>query len=275
MPRRTQRGSQSQSSSSQANNKSQRSSKSQANVELTQTTLDANFAFSQNNNFDDLVNNCVRFFVYNAGHNMYFRKADIQKNVTPRAGQQFQQIIEKAADILKNVYGYNLLVCNQTEKSSKAYIISNSMPYMNYSLNREEPETKDFRKILLLLILSHIYMSHIPITEASLYAFLTCFKIDVNKRHPLFGQVKDYIMNVLVKKKYLLMETDSLSKKISFSWGIRAEKEVSKLEILKFVCKIYKTHQPKSWSNQFRVATEQGFENDRYIEQNGMDVDEE
>jgi hypothetical protein len=31
--------------------------------------------------------------------------------------------------------------------------------------------------------------------------------------------------------------------------------------------------QPKSWTNQYRVADEQGFENERQTEADGMDVD--
>lgn len=39
-------------------------------------------------------------------------------------------------------------------------------------------------------------------------------------------------------KKYIEIETDQISKKISFSWGPRSENEISKHDILNFVCKV-------------------------------------
>ena len=73
---------------------------------------------------------------------------------------------------------------------------------------------------------------------ASVYSFLKSFGIDVNIRHPLFGLIKDYITNVLIKQKFLSVETDPITKKTLFSWGIRAETEINKHELLKFVCKV-------------------------------------
>jgi hypothetical protein len=285
MLRRSSRKAESQSSQPQK----ETSSKSRVNGETSRLARSQNdqHAVVSQVNVDEQVSNCVRYIVNNAGQNMHFRKADIQKHCAVKAGHQLQQVIEKMTEVLKNVscarspheincgfqvYGYNLLVCDQAANSGKAYIVSNSLPYMNYSVDKSEPDTREVRKILLLLILSHIFMSNFPITEAALYTFLKHFQIDPNVRHPLFGPVNDYIANVLVKQKYLQMDTDPISKKVTFSWGVRAEKEISKHEILKFVCKMQE-RQPKSWTNQYRVADEQGFENERQIEADGMDVD--
>lgn len=71
-----------------------------------------------------------------------------------------------------------------------------------------------------------------------MYSFLSSFKIDTEKKHELFGNVKEYIFNTLKSKKYIDIETDQITKKVTFSWGPRSEKEISKHEILKFVCKV-------------------------------------
>lgn len=71
-----------------------------------------------------------------------------------------------------------------------------------------------------------------------MYSFLKSFKIDIERKHDLFGNVREYIFNTLKSKKYIDIETDSLSKKVTFSWGSRAEKEISKHEILSLVCKV-------------------------------------
>lgn len=50
--------------------------------------------------------------------------------------------------------------------------------------------------------------------------------------------MKDYIFNTLKTKKYIDIERDQLSKKVTFSWGPRSEMEISKHDILNFVCKV-------------------------------------
>ncbi|XP_044253003.1 non-structural maintenance of chromosomes element 3 homolog [Tribolium madens] len=235
-------------------------SQSQNTSRLSQSRLEGAFSQSQVS-VDDAVNNCVRYIIYNGGQNTYFRKSDIQKYCAPRTGQFLQQVIEGATQILEQVYGYKLLVCDQTANNSKAFIVTNALPYKNYIVDQEEPDFKDSQKILLLLILSHIFMSNVATPEASLHAFLEHFQIDVNVRHPVFGSVKDYI-NTLVKHKYLATEIDPLTKKVSYSWGICSETEISKHAILNFVCKVYKDRQPKSWTNQYQIANEQGFDNE-------------
>lgn len=68
--------------------------------DTSQTRLEQHFSQLSIN---DLVNNCVRYFVYNAGHSGFFRKSDLQKHCTLKAGQALQQVIENASAILENV----------------------------------------------------------------------------------------------------------------------------------------------------------------------------
>lgn len=73
---------------------------------------------------------------------------------------------------------------------------------------------------------------------ASLYAFLSNLSIDVEKKHEVFGNIKDFINNSMVKQKYLDVQVENTPKRIMYSWGARAEKSVSKHELLKFVAKV-------------------------------------
>lgn len=70
---------------------------------LSQPGVDQQFALSQTVDIDEQVNNCVRYIIFNCGHNAFVRRTEIQKQCAPKAGHQFQQIIEKATEILKNV----------------------------------------------------------------------------------------------------------------------------------------------------------------------------
>ncbi|XP_018565249.1 non-structural maintenance of chromosomes element 3 homolog [Anoplophora glabripennis] len=254
---------QSTSSSQKNNTLSQHLSQSQRNSTLTQQTLEESFG-GLNINVDDQVNNLVRYIVNRAGSHLTFKQSELKKNVL-KAGHRYQEIIEKVTNILKNVYGYNMIVSDPSSNSSREYIISNALPYIDNPVVRNEDLPGDAHKVLLLLILSHIFMSNSVVSDVSLYAFLKSLNIDTERRHDIFGNVKDYIHHSLKNKKYLNIEMDQISKKVSFSWGTRAEKEISKHEILKFVCKMYNDRLPNSWINQFKVAEEQGYENDKEI----------
>lgn len=62
--------------------------------------------------------------------------------------------------------------------------------------------------------------------------------IDVEKKHEVFGNVKDFVNSRMVKQKYLDLQVENNPKRIMYSWGARAEKTVSKHELLKFVAKV-------------------------------------
>ncbi|XP_056641378.1 melanoma-associated antigen D2-like [Diorhabda sublineata] len=218
-------------------------------------------------NQDDQVNDLVRYFVNRAGEQVIFKRTDLKKNVLPKSGQYFQDILNRAVKILEQVYGYKVIVIDAKQNSTKGYIITNALAYKSDPTEKVIPGSypDDVHKILILLILSHIFMSNNLVSDQSLYAFLKTFGLDVETRHEIFGSIKDFITN-LKNKKYIEMEIDQISKKASISWGSRAEKEISKHEILKFVCKMYKTTTPNSWINQYKSANEQHFENENGVE---------
>lgn len=117
--------------------------------------------------------------------------------------------------------------------------------------------------------------------SASLFSFLKSLLIDPDQKHEVFGDVKEYITVTLVKQHYIHVEKDDISQQISYSWGERAEKEISKMEILELVCKvrifqiidyiliinfsyqIFGNNNSKSWVTQYKEAKDQPLENHR------------
>lgn len=83
----------------------------------------------------------------------------------------------------------------------------------------------------------------------------------MNVRHKVFGSVKDCITNYFIKQKYLQTEEDTVTKQLHYMWGIRSEKEISKMDILKFVCKMFDDKSPETWDYQYSVAEQQQFKN--------------
>ncbi|KAK9888020.1 hypothetical protein WA026_000304 [Henosepilachna vigintioctopunctata] len=224
---------------------------------------------------NELANDCVRYIIYKCGQQLPFRRSDLQKNIKGLLGKNFDNVIERTSLILKNVYGFKLILC---DTGSKFYIVSNNLPYVEEPDEKQSDELpKDRMSILLMLILAHIFMSTSAVSQASMYSFLKSLHVDPERNHELFGNVKEYLTNTLVKQQYLNIDKDSITNDISFSWGVRAEKEISKHELLKFICKVYKSTNPKAWTTQYNDAVNQPLENCRnmQIEVDGEETNSE
>ncbi|KAK4874072.1 hypothetical protein RN001_013432 [Aquatica leii] len=261
--------SQSQSSQSRNGTQASQSQLSQSQIQTQPLTIE---------NEDKLIQNCVRYFLYRAGTGLPIRKSDIQKQVLKNVGKNYSSIFNKAKAVLKEVYGYDVYECEDGQTVVR-YLISNSLTYKNssdlnnttnQSLNDDDLEIpEDVYKILVMLVLTHIFMSDNSVTQNVLFAFLQSVDIDPEVNHEIFGNVKTFITNTMVHQKYLVAENDEITRQTTYKWGPRAEHEISKHGLLKFVCKIYKDRAPKSWQNQFEVANAQFGESG--AEQNGIE----
>lgn len=68
--------------------------------------------------------------------------------------------------------------------------------------------------------------------------YLNTLGIDSDNNRGIFGKIKDFLNITLVKQGYLSLQTDPLSKEVTYEWGSRAEKTISKHKILEFVSKV-------------------------------------
>lgn len=231
-----------------ASQSSTRRTQSQTKRAGTQQTLQQSFATTQDST--ENVNKCVRYILYRAGLKVPIRKADLQKVV--HAGKSFDAIIEKVTEILKDVYGLDLYV---GAANPIQYLVSNTLPLQ--TSNEDEDKLSEAPKIILMLVLSHVFMSGESVSQVSLFQFLCSIGIDRDKKHYAFGNVKDFITTMLVKQKYLTSDSNPNNKSVTYHWGPRAEQEVSKHSLLNLVSKIYLNRVPKSWKNQFHAAQAQ------------------
>lgn len=56
-----------------------------------------------NDELDDEVNKCVRYFIYRSGSNEPIRKIELKKNVLTNVGRRFDSVVKKAGEILDKV----------------------------------------------------------------------------------------------------------------------------------------------------------------------------
>ncbi|XP_017775492.1 PREDICTED: non-structural maintenance of chromosomes element 3 homolog [Nicrophorus vespilloides] len=235
---------------------------SQSNVWHSQKSQNGTSSSSQSNhvkennkdNLDDCINKCVRYILFRAGTNPNITRQELIKNILPNSSKHFNEIFERAETILKQVYGYHLELA-ESSSSTKLFTVTSSIPY-NKVL--DDKDTCDKFPILDILILSHIFMMDGVCNENSLVDFLGSLKISYNKKHKLFGDVNEYINKSMIKSKLLTLELNNHEHKL-YSWGSRASVSVKKMDILKFVAKMY-NKEPKDWNKQYMLAQEENDE---------------
>nr|XP_022904044.1 non-structural maintenance of chromosomes element 3 homolog [Onthophagus taurus] len=195
---------------------------------------------------EESVKRCVRYFLVASEGNYPIKKNDIKKNVPIKTSGAFQLVMKETTKALKDIFGYKVV-----ELEDGFYVL-----LKNFN------DDKNPKKILTLLVLSHVFMSGDSTSEASMKSFLNSLNIDLEKNHDFFGNVKEFVFVTLEKQKYLSVVVDDLTKIRTFKWGARAEATICKETILKFVCEIYNTRrniQPEQFKEQFEKAQQQNF----------------
>ncbi|XP_023289546.1 non-structural maintenance of chromosomes element 3 homolog [Orussus abietinus] len=203
---------------------------------------------------NQLVNKVVRYLFKADRSKLPVLRIHIIKEVLENNSKHFKQIMLNVKSALESsAIGYNLL-----EYESGKYIITNKVdnrvPHMNF------PPQDGPKLVLLYFILAHIFMSENECKEESIWKFLKTLTIirENHFEHEYFGDVYRLVTVEFVKQLYLRMTKVENSDPPTnmFSWGVRAEHEVSKLQVLEFVTSIYKNRSIESWAVQYRAAQE-------------------
>jgi len=168
----------------------------------------------------------------------------------------YYAVLVKANTILQKVYGMELL---EVQDQKDSYLIVNKLDKeLGIHDYVEMSKLKQQQRGLILYLITVIFMNENVITEDELTKCLKPLDIDLTskKLHPIFGDVKKYITNELVKQMYLSYELISKDpEKYEIKWGVRAIQEFDKREILQFACQIT-GHRPEDWRVQYKDAEE-------------------
>ncbi|KAK2148732.1 hypothetical protein LSH36_486g06051 [Paralvinella palmiformis] len=201
---------------------------------------------------DSKVNELIQFLLIMDQKKMPIKRQDINKYVLKEHSRAFNKFIEKAGKKLKSIFGIELMDISGDKK--KSYCLINTMetdvddPHVVWS-----PDD-NARLGLVMVILSTIFMSGNTITDCKLYSMLKMLGVDVEMTHEVFGDVKKFISQDLVRQGYLLHERLGLSDPpvYEYKWGPRAKYETSKRNILDFVCQVYGDTDPSKWTSQWQ-----------------------
>uniref|UniRef100_A0AAY4CYK7 MAGE domain-containing protein n=1 Tax=Denticeps clupeoides TaxID=299321 RepID=A0AAY4CYK7_9TELE len=182
----------------------------------------------------------VQFILIKDQKKIPIRRTDIAKHIVKEYRAVYQDIMVRVGLIFERVFGMELV---EIDTKSHTYIL----------INKLEPTTEDNNVHVYV-----IFMKGGVIKEAVLKNTLKKLRVDFEERHDEFGDVKKLITEEFLRQKYLeytrVPHTDP--PEFEFRWGIRAEKEVSKLKIIELVGQLH-NQDPQIWTQQYREATSQ------------------
>ena len=187
------------------------------------------------------------------------RKLDLNKNVIKEYSRHFKPIFAQAKTFLIDVFG--LVLVDLDGQKGERFGVRSKFEY-NSELHKSDmrEEFKHLREFtndlsgepdreyeeqvkysMLMISLSLILMNNNEI-EASLF-WESLRKLDINKdekRHKYLGDVSKLFTVDFVKDGYLEYEQVTVDPPVhKFKWGYRSKVEISKMNVLKFVCQIY------------------------------------
>ncbi|XP_004745225.1 melanoma-associated antigen F1 [Mustela nigripes] len=204
---------------------------------------------------DRTVAELVQFLLVKDKKKSPITRSEMVKYVIGDLKDLFPEIIARAAEHLRYVFGFEL---KQFGRKHHTYILVNK--HKPLEEEEEEVEEEDLggdgpRLGLLIMILGLIYMKGNSARETQVWEMLRRLGVRPSKYHFLFGYPKRLIMEDFVQQRYLNYRQvpHTNPPECEFSWGPRSNLEISKMKVLGFVAKLHKK-EPQHWPVQYREA---------------------
>ncbi|XP_024899288.1 necdin [Pteropus alecto] len=178
---------------------------------------------------------------------------DMVKDVIGSYKKWCRSILRRSSLILARVFGLHLRLT--------------SLHTMEFSLVRAlGPEELDRMALsnrmpmtgLLLMILSLIYVKGRGARESAVWNVLRILGLRPWKKHSTFGEVRRLITEDFVQQNYLKYQRVPHVEppEFEFFWGSRASREITKMQIMEFLARVFKKD-PQAWPSRYREALEE------------------
>lgn len=111
---------------------------------------------------------------------------------------------------------------------------------------------------LLLMVLGLIYVKGRGARESAVWNVLRILGLRPWKKHPTFGDVRRLLTEELVQQRYLKYQRvpGAEPPEFEFLWGPRAAREITKLQIMEYLARVFKKD-PQAWPTRYREALQE------------------
>ncbi|KAK2510809.1 hypothetical protein Q9966_016809 [Columba livia] len=196
------------------------------------------------------VSELVQFLLVKDQKKIPIKRIDILKKVIGDYRDVYSEIVNRAGRTLQQVFGLQLV---EIDTKHHVYILTSDLPRVEgENLHRDNQTAK---LGLLIVILSFIFMKGNSAKDGAVWEFLRRLRVQPGERHEVFGDVKKLVTEEFVRQKYLEITPIPLTDppEYKYQWGLRAAKETSKKDVLRFVAQIQKKD-PTFWTSQYNEA---------------------
>ncbi|XP_046840782.1 non-structural maintenance of chromosomes element 3 homolog [Xenia sp. Carnegie-2017] len=200
------------------------------------------------------VTDFVRYMIFMDSKKTPVRRAELNKNVMKEHTKYFKAVFDGAKKKLRKLFGYKLIEAELNKL--KVYMLVNEMQEEASQVVRNRPD--DLPKLgLLMVILATIFMKDNVITDGVLWDTLKKLGINQKNVHETFGDAEKLIFE-FVRQTYLdrkkIVTGDTVI--YEYRWGVRAQHEITKREVLQFVSQIY-GNEVDAWTAKLKEVVEQ------------------
>ncbi|CAI5728737.1 unnamed protein product [Peronospora destructor] len=190
---------------------------------------------------EELVAKLVRYMLYKGGLKLPIKFADISKDVFPQYKNVSRYIFFYAKQKIESVFGYRV-VRVENSLSKELYLVLNNASSQKHLLLMNKTGNAASRGFLMIVLGLLWCASARRLSEGDLWKQLTRLdpKVKLKANHSMLGDIP-FLFKTFENQLYLdaTSELDSDLKKIKYyQYGPRTFLEVSKVQILNFVCKL-------------------------------------
>ncbi|KAM6180524.1 necdin [Erethizon dorsatum] len=178
---------------------------------------------------------------------------DMVKDVIGSYKKWCRSILRRTSLILARIFGLHLRLISLHTMEFALVKALNPEELDRVALNNRMPMTG-----LLLMILSLIYVKGRGARESAVWNVLRILGLRPWKKHSTFGDVRKLITEEFVQQNYLKYHRIPYVEppEYEFFWGSRASQEITKMQIMEFLARVFKKD-PQAWPSRYREALEE------------------
>ncbi|XP_007953931.1 melanoma-associated antigen B16-like [Orycteropus afer afer] len=202
------------------------------------------------NPIDEQVALLVNFLLFKYQNRDLITESEMLDIVIQEYEDHFPEILLKASELIEMLFGLGV---KEVDPLDHGYIL---VIKLGLTYDGMLSDTEGMPKTSLLIhMLGVIFLNGNRATEEEVWQALNTLGVYAEQHHLMFGDPRKLVTEDLVQEEYLeyrpLPNSDPVC--YEFVWGPRAHAEISKMELLEFICRVHEA-EPRDFPCQYEEA---------------------
>ncbi|CAK6450546.1 unnamed protein product [Pipistrellus nathusii] len=201
---------------------------------------------------DENVSSLVNFLLLKYRMKEVITKEDMLKVISKEYEDHFVEVFQRASERMEIVFGLDVIDIDPFNQCYSIFIKMGLTYDGMLHCKVGVPKTG-----ILILILGAVFVKGNSATEQDIWDVLSVMGLYYEKKHYIFGDIRELITKHFVEEEYLKYQKVDNSDPAQFKylWGPRAHAETTKMKVLHFLAKVRGTV-PQYFPSQYEEALE-------------------